>query len=79
MSLEIEKIKYCPREHIEDGCHGSVYSAKLENGIKWKWHVIKQDWEYDFIGFKVSLKEIKDSRYDIAEFLKVICFFIFRI
>ena len=40
---------------------------------------IRQDWEYDLIGNKVALKEIKDSRYDMAEFLKVVCFFIFRI
>ncbi|RHZ44139.1 hypothetical protein Glove_756g27 [Diversispora epigaea] len=59
-------------EHIADGGHGSVYSAKLENGIKWNWNFIKQDWEYNLIGVKVALKEIKDSRYDIAEFLKVI-------
>ncbi|RHZ69650.1 hypothetical protein Glove_281g31 [Diversispora epigaea] len=58
-------------EHIADGGHGSVYSAKLENGIKWKWHVIKQDWEYDLIGCKVALKEIKDSRFDVVEFLKM--------
>ncbi|RHZ84237.1 hypothetical protein Glove_84g41 [Diversispora epigaea] len=59
-------------EHIEDGGHGSVNSAKLENGIKANWNFIKQDWEFDLIGAKVALKEIKDFRYDIAEFLKVI-------
>ncbi|RHZ44155.1 hypothetical protein Glove_756g30 [Diversispora epigaea] len=59
-------------EHIEDGGHGSVYSAKLENGIKWNWNFIKQDWEYHLVGYKVALKEIKDSRFDIVEFLKVI-------
>ncbi|RHZ44142.1 hypothetical protein Glove_756g21 [Diversispora epigaea] len=57
--------------HIADGGHGSVYSAKLENGIKMMWNFIKQDWEYHLIGYKVALKEIKDSRFDIAEFLKV--------
>ncbi|CAG8797930.1 2858_t:CDS:2, partial [Dentiscutata erythropus] len=59
-------------EHIADGGHGSVYSAKLENGIKWNWNFIQQDWEYDLIGHKVALKEIKDSRYDIVRFLKEI-------
>ncbi|RHZ84285.1 hypothetical protein Glove_84g2 [Diversispora epigaea] len=59
-------------EHIADGGYGSVCSAKLENGIKRDWNFIKQDWEYELIGCKVALKEIKDSRYDIAEFLKVV-------
>ncbi|RHZ84204.1 hypothetical protein Glove_84g82 [Diversispora epigaea] len=59
-------------KHIADGGRGSVYSAKLENGIKWKWDFIEQDWGYDLIGGKVALKEIKDSRYDIAEFFKVV-------
>ncbi|RHZ78823.1 hypothetical protein Glove_155g6 [Diversispora epigaea] len=58
-------------EHIADGCHGSVYSAKLENGIKWNWNFIKRDWEYYSVGVKVALKEIKDSRYDIVKFLKM--------
>ncbi|CAG8622019.1 3174_t:CDS:2, partial [Diversispora eburnea] len=39
--------------------------------IKRDWNFIKQDWEYHLIGHKVSLKEIKGSGYDIAEFLKV--------
>ncbi|RHZ48140.1 hypothetical protein Glove_557g56 [Diversispora epigaea] len=59
-------------EHIADGGHGSVYSAKIENGIKRKWNFINQDWVYDFKGNKVALKEIKDSRYDIAEFCKAV-------
>ncbi|CAG8569738.1 3645_t:CDS:2 [Diversispora eburnea] len=59
-------------EHIADGGHGSVNSAKLKNGIKWNWNFIKKDWEYVLIGYKVALKEIKDSRYDIVEFLKVV-------
>ncbi|RHZ44146.1 hypothetical protein Glove_756g19 [Diversispora epigaea] len=59
-------------KHIADGSHGSVYSAKLENGIKENWNFIKRDWKYHSIGCKVALKEIKDSRYDIVEFLKVI-------
>ncbi|RHZ84265.1 hypothetical protein Glove_84g48 [Diversispora epigaea] len=58
-------------EHIADGGHGSVYSAKLENGIKSHWNFIEQDWKYSLIGYKVALKEIKDSRFDIAEFLEV--------
>ncbi|CAG8508993.1 11649_t:CDS:2 [Diversispora eburnea] len=58
-------------EHIANGGHGSVYSAKLENGIKWNWNFIKQDWEYYLLGSKVALKEIKDSIFNIVEFLKV--------
>ncbi|RHZ78824.1 hypothetical protein Glove_155g5 [Diversispora epigaea] len=58
-------------EHIADGGHGSVYSAKIKNGIKWQWNFIKQDWEYRFSS-NIALKEIKNSRYDIAEFLKMI-------
>ncbi|RHZ84236.1 hypothetical protein Glove_84g43 [Diversispora epigaea] len=54
-------------EHIADGGNGSVYSAKLENGIKWKWNFIKQDWEYALIDCKVALKEIKDSRFEFLE------------
>ncbi|RHZ84244.1 hypothetical protein Glove_84g10 [Diversispora epigaea] len=59
-------------EHIADGGHGSVYSAEIENGIKSKWNFIKQDWEYELIGCKVALKEIKNSRFDIVELLKVV-------
>ncbi|RHZ44138.1 hypothetical protein Glove_756g24 [Diversispora epigaea] len=59
-------------QHLADGIHGSVYSAKLENGIKRSWNFIKKDWKYNSVGKKVALKEIKDSRYDIVEFLKVI-------
>ncbi|RHZ83915.1 hypothetical protein Glove_86g58 [Diversispora epigaea] len=58
-------------EHIADGGHGSVYSAKLENGIKKNWNFIKRDWEYVLIGNKVAFKEV-NSRYDIAELLKVV-------
>ncbi|RHZ84180.1 hypothetical protein Glove_84g139 [Diversispora epigaea] len=58
-------------EHIADGGHGSVYSAKLENGMKREWNFIKKDWEYYLIGHKVALKEIKDSRCDM-DFLKVV-------
>ncbi|RHZ84195.1 hypothetical protein Glove_84g50 [Diversispora epigaea] len=58
-------------ELISDGNHRSVYSAKLENGIKGDWSFIKQDWSYYSKGCKVALKEIKDSRFDIVEFLKV--------
>ncbi|CAG8608432.1 10510_t:CDS:2 [Diversispora eburnea] len=74
------KCSLCTKEHFiqefktwsTDGRHASVYSAKLENGIKVDWNFIKQGWEYRLIGRKVALKEIKDSRYDIAEFLKVV-------
>ncbi|CAG8582904.1 208_t:CDS:2 [Diversispora eburnea] len=44
-----EKLQWMPYdnfqniEHIADGGHGSVYSAKLENGIKWGWNFIKQE------------------------------------
>ncbi|CAG8569696.1 3643_t:CDS:2 [Diversispora eburnea] len=55
MSQEIEKNKFCP----------------AENGIKWKWNFIKQDWEYTLIGNKVALKELKNFNLDIVEFLKV--------
>ncbi|RHZ78914.1 hypothetical protein Glove_155g121 [Diversispora epigaea] len=58
-------------KHVADGGHGSVYSAEIENGIKSKWNFHKKDWKYDLIGKKVALKEIKDSRFDIVEFLKV--------
>ncbi|RHZ78832.1 hypothetical protein Glove_155g70 [Diversispora epigaea] len=58
-------------KHIADGGRGSMYSADFER-IKRSWNFIKQDWKYDLIGEKVALKEIKDSRYDIAEFFKVI-------
>ncbi|RHZ84202.1 hypothetical protein Glove_84g113 [Diversispora epigaea] len=57
-------------EHMADSGHGSVYSAKLKNGIKGNWNFIEQDWKYYLIGEKVALKEIKDSRYDIAKFLR---------
>ncbi|RHZ87586.1 hypothetical protein Glove_33g32 [Diversispora epigaea] len=56
--------------HIADCDYGSVYSAKLENGIKDDWNFIKQDWKYHSIGRKVALKEIKDSRFDIVRVVK---------
>ncbi|RHZ84258.1 hypothetical protein Glove_84g142 [Diversispora epigaea] len=62
-----QNIKY-----IADGGRGSVHSAELKNGIKWRWNFIKQDWENHFISSEFALKEIKDSRYDLAEFLKMI-------
>ncbi|RHZ79782.1 hypothetical protein Glove_141g29 [Diversispora epigaea] len=73
-----EKLHWIPYDnfqnikHVTDGGHGSLHSAKLENGIKWKWNFINQDWRYDLIGYKVALKEIKDSKYDIFGFLNVI-------
>ncbi|RHZ84477.1 hypothetical protein Glove_81g69 [Diversispora epigaea] len=62
-----QNIKY-----IADGGYGSVYSAKLINGIKKYWNFNKQDWKWDFKDYKVALKEIKDSRHDISKFLKEI-------
>ncbi|RHZ84193.1 hypothetical protein Glove_84g59 [Diversispora epigaea] len=59
-------------KHIADGERGSVYSAEIENGIKCEWNFIKQDWRYDLIGVGAVLKEIKESRYSIAEFFKMI-------
>ncbi|RHZ84201.1 hypothetical protein Glove_84g122 [Diversispora epigaea] len=59
-------------KHIADGERGSVYSAEIENGIKSEWNFIKQDWRYDLVGFRAVLKEIKEPRYSIAEFFKVI-------
>ncbi|RHZ86642.1 hypothetical protein Glove_48g83 [Diversispora epigaea] len=58
--------------HIADGGHGSVYSAKLKNGIKKDWDFLSQNWEYRLLGRNVALKEIKNSRHDMVEFLKVI-------
>ncbi|RHZ78833.1 hypothetical protein Glove_155g73 [Diversispora epigaea] len=57
-------------KHIADGGHGSVNSAKLEDGIKWDWNFVKQEWEYHLIGDTVALKEIKDSRFDMVGFLR---------
>ncbi|RHZ78820.1 hypothetical protein Glove_155g9 [Diversispora epigaea] len=59
-------------EHIADGGHGSVYSAQLKNGIKYYWNFNTRDWKYQFIGYEVALKEIKDFRFDLVEFLEVI-------
>ncbi|RHZ65777.1 hypothetical protein Glove_311g63 [Diversispora epigaea] len=57
-------------KYIADGGYGSVYSAILKNGIKKDWDFNKQDWEYSYVGSKVALKEINDSRHDISKFLK---------
>ncbi|RHZ75642.1 hypothetical protein Glove_212g141 [Diversispora epigaea] len=57
--------------HKVDSSRGSVYSAELKNGRKECWNFLKQEWEYELIGHKVALKEITDSRYDIAGFLKM--------
>ncbi|RHZ86098.1 hypothetical protein Glove_54g16 [Diversispora epigaea] len=57
-------------KHIGDGGYGSVYSTELKNGIKWRWNFNKQDWEYYYVGYKVALKEINDSRHDVSKFLK---------
>ncbi|CAG8514061.1 7851_t:CDS:2 [Diversispora eburnea] len=58
MSQGIEKIKYCPAGHSSEDISSSYYQ--------------NFNWENDLIGCKVTLKEIKDSRYDIVEFLKVV-------
>src|SRR6185295_5608380 len=55
--------------HIADGGDGSVYSAKLRKGLKWYWDLNKQDWKY-WVYYRFALKELKDSRYDLSEFLK---------
>ncbi|RHZ86155.1 hypothetical protein Glove_54g3 [Diversispora epigaea] len=57
-------------EHIANGGYGSVYSAILKNGTKYWWNFNNQDWEYDYVGKKVALKEINDSRHDISKFLQ---------
>ncbi|RHZ46346.1 hypothetical protein Glove_624g35 [Diversispora epigaea] len=67
---KLQWIPYDNFQNIEQIADG-VYSARLENGIKWEWDFIKQDWEYHLIFNKVALKEIKDSKFDIAEFLKM--------
>ncbi|RHZ86507.1 hypothetical protein Glove_50g46 [Diversispora epigaea] len=72
-----EKLHWIPYDnfrnikHVADGGHGSVYSAKIDDIIKLHWNFINKKWEYNSI-VKVALKEIKDSRYDLLEFLKVI-------
>ncbi|RHZ65795.1 hypothetical protein Glove_311g60 [Diversispora epigaea] len=62
-------------KHIADGGYGSVCSAILKNGIKKDWDFNKQDWEYSYVGSKVALKEINDSRHDISKFLREVCYF----
>ncbi|CAG8514081.1 7852_t:CDS:2 [Diversispora eburnea] len=57
MSQKIEEIRYCPAGHSsKDLCSGRRNCIRFDLGIC----------------CKVALKEIKDSRYDIAEFLKMI-------
>ncbi|CAG8591961.1 9594_t:CDS:2, partial [Diversispora eburnea] len=56
----------CAKEHFIQ-----EFKTWSKNGIKWNWNFIQQDWEYDLIGHKVALKEIKDSRFDMVEFLKM--------
>ncbi|CAG8567263.1 7895_t:CDS:2 [Diversispora eburnea] len=48
-----------------------IISEAADDIIKLSWNFIEQCWEYDLLG-KVSLKEIKDSNYDILEFLKAL-------
>ncbi|CAG8616638.1 11818_t:CDS:2 [Diversispora eburnea] len=67
MSQKIEEIKYCPAGHsFED------FSSYYRNFISFDEGLCSLYWEYVLIGYKVALKEIKDSRYDIVEFLKVV-------
>ncbi|RHZ65765.1 hypothetical protein Glove_311g21 [Diversispora epigaea] len=57
-------------KHIADGGYGSVYSAILKNGVKIFWDYKNMKWKYNYVGNKVALKEINDSRHDISKFLK---------
>ncbi|RHZ49228.1 hypothetical protein Glove_527g13 [Diversispora epigaea] len=72
INFKYDKLHWIPYDNfqniqrIADCDYGSMYSAKLENGIKENWNFIKQDWRYRLKGFKVALKEIKDSRFDIV-------------
>ncbi|RHZ83988.1 hypothetical protein Glove_86g16 [Diversispora epigaea] len=58
-------IPYDNFQNIEHIADGSVYSAELKGGMKENWNFIKQD-------NKFALKEIKDSKYDITEFLEMV-------
>ncbi|RHZ44137.1 hypothetical protein Glove_756g20 [Diversispora epigaea] len=62
-----EEIKY-----IADGGHGSMSSAKLKNGTITDSNSVRRYWSYYLIGHSVALKEIKDSRFDMVEFLKAV-------
>ncbi|RHZ83758.1 hypothetical protein Glove_87g197 [Diversispora epigaea] len=53
-----------------DGVHGSVYSAKLENGIEADWNFIEQDWKYYLIDEKVNQFEFSADSADYYGILK---------
>ncbi|RHZ83961.1 hypothetical protein Glove_86g78 [Diversispora epigaea] len=83
MSQEIEKIVYCPAGSQINNIRDKLQWIPYENfqniehiadggGIKQNWNFIKQDWRCHLIDCKFALKEIKDSRYDIAKFLEMI-------
>ncbi|RHZ82482.1 hypothetical protein Glove_109g166 [Diversispora epigaea] len=53
-------------EHIADSKYYVLYSARLKNYTMCNW-----DYEYEYRGY-VALKELKDYRYDILEFIKAL-------
>ncbi|RHZ82484.1 hypothetical protein Glove_109g163 [Diversispora epigaea] len=53
-------------EHIADSKYYALHSARLKNYMMCNW-----DYEYEYRGY-VALKELKDYRYDILEFIKAI-------
>lgn len=59
-------------KYIADGGYGSVYSTILKDSKKWRLNFDNQDWAY-FEGEPFALKELKNSRYSISEFLKEAC------
>ncbi|RHZ59695.1 hypothetical protein Glove_362g39 [Diversispora epigaea] len=74
LSYMIEWIPYDNFQnikHIADGGYGSVYSAMLRKGIKSYWDFNQQDWKCNLVNDNIALKEIKDSRYNISEILKM--------
>lgn len=62
--------------YMADGGFSTVYSAILKNGIKGHWNYRKKDWNYIYTGCPVALKELKDSSYDLNEFLKEVIIFV---
>ena len=73
-------LQWIPYDNFQDITHpvdvgyGTVYSAILKDGIKDHWNFNTRNWEYESVGGKVALKEIRDSRYDISEILKEVRF-----
>ncbi|RHZ84053.1 hypothetical protein Glove_86g204 [Diversispora epigaea] len=72
------KLQWIPYEnfhdikYLADGGYSTVYSAILKNGMKAYWNYNKKQWNYAYINSPIALKELKDSKYDISEFLKEI-------